>query len=364
MKSQDRAIDRLEEARSWVNEAPALALRRLPRRADLPAALRAERDFLEAEARRATGCFKDAEALYSRVLSRLRPADDPPLWTEASLGSAAGLRCLGNVSAARARLKAAESACRRAGIRAYERPLRLERALVDRAAGRFDRSVRELWSLLRGALDRGASAEAAFILWAIGGAERFQGNLEEAEGAFVCSFALARSAKDKGGMGYAWLGLGGVTRVQGRFERSRACYAEAGRIFKGSDDLFAQAYAACGLGNAHRRLGRPEEAIRLYKQARKLYSRMGDEADLSYVDWGVGEALLSLGETAKAVGPLRGALEGFRKCGEARGRVLASISLAQALHALGETTEGERLFAAAYRLARKSGLHTHLERFT
>ncbi|MFH1724179.1 MAG: tetratricopeptide repeat protein, partial [Elusimicrobiota bacterium] len=242
--------------------------------------------------------------------------------------------------------------------------LALEEALVERAAERYGPSLRRLRPLLRSALGRRAWAEAAFVLWAIGGAERFRGRLRSSEAAYLRSRELARRAGDRFGQGYAFLGLGGVTRIMGKLEDSARWYARAGRLFRRTDDLFARAYAGCGAANALRQLGRLREAETLYRESRALYSRLGDEVDGAYVDWGLGEVHLRRGELNRASRRFRHALRRFRICGETRGEVLAMLSAARALHARGSTASAETLFQKGYGLARRKGIHTHLETFT
>ncbi|MFH1723155.1 MAG: hypothetical protein ABII00_00895, partial [Elusimicrobiota bacterium] len=136
MTSEDRAIERLERARERVETSPSGALKLLPAGRDLPAPLRAERGFIAAEAFRAMGFFREAERLYRRVLARTRSDEDPPLWVESALGSAAGLRCLGAVAEARRRLACARAAARASRLSVYGDRLALEEALVERAAER------------------------------------------------------------------------------------------------------------------------------------------------------------------------------------------------------------------------------------
>jgi len=103
---------------------------------------------------------------------------------------------------------------------------------------------------------------------------------------------------------------------------------------------------------------------RLYRRAHDMYSRLADEVDLAYVDWGLGQIHLHRGELRKAESRHRRALSAFQRHRESRGVVHARISLAQALHARGRTAEAEALFRKAYVLARRKGIHAHLETFT
>ena len=358
-------IDRLEAAREALNESGSRALRLLPPASALPRALRPERDLVEADARRAQGFFGRAERLYARVLRRVRAGDDAPLFVEACLGSAAGLRSVGRTAPARRRLLDAGRAAGKAGLAGpFRERLRLEEALVLRAEGRFAEALRRLRPMLGAALRREDYSAASFLLWAIGGAERFRGRLEASEYAFCESDTLARRAGDLVARGYALFGLGGVSRIRGDLASSVRYYKEAGRIFAATDDVFAKAYAECGLANALRRLGRLEEAERRYRAAHKLYSSLEDPVDLAYVDWGLGQVRLVRGDCRGAEPHLRRALRAFEAGAEDRGVVLARASLAHALHARGRTREAERLFESALRLARAKGIHTHLEVFT
>lgn len=356
-------LDRLEAARAALAGDAARALRLLPGARALPAPLRAERDFVEAEGLRAQGFFKASERLYSSVLARCRSAADAALRAEAALGSASGLRAVGDTAGARARLALARSSARSAGL-GLDARLGLEEALVLRAAEKYDAALKRLKPLLAGALKSRSHSEAAFLLWAIGGAYRFQGRLAEAEAAFSRSHALAAKAGDPVGRGYALFGLGGATRVRGELSASDRHYRAAGRLFSGTSDVFARAYAACGGANALRQLGRLDEAERGYKLAYNLYSSLGDPVDLAYVDWGWGEVRLKRGSLRQALARFAAAEKAFRAGHETRGVVLCLHSRARALHGLGRTAQAERLFSEGVALARRAKIHTHLESFT
>jgi len=329
-----------------------------------PRVWRAQRDFLAAEALRGQGFFRSSERLYRRLWSRAVRREDPALWIDAGLALAACRRSLGGVREARRYLSAVRSLIGSARWRSFRPQLELEAALVERAAGRFGLSIAVLRRLLSRALLARRWAEAAFLLWAIGGALRFSGRLEESKRSFERSRALARRAKDRQGEAYALFGLGGVTRIQGELQASAGYYAQAGRQLAATQDLFGKAYAECGLANALRQLGRWPEAERHYLRSHKLYSSLEDQVDLAYVEWGLGKIHLGRGALPEAKRRLLRALQWFERHGETRGEVLAGVALAQALHASGKTDEAERRFAAAYALARKSGLHAHLELFT
>lgn len=243
----------LEKARESLDGSPKRALKELPPAGTLPSLLRPDRDFVEAEALRAMGFFRDSERLYRRVLSRQDPREDPVLWVDAALGSAQGLRSVGRVREAEARLRRAAALARKAGLPCHLERIRFETAMVDRAAGRHARGMKVLREELRRRLSRKHWPEAAFVLWAIGGGLRAVGDLKGSRDAFMRSLALARKGGDRVGEGYARFGLGGVERIRGDLKASENHYALAGRIFKDSEDVFAKAYAACGLANSLRR---------------------------------------------------------------------------------------------------------------
>ncbi|HAH07901.1 MAG TPA: hypothetical protein DCM05_15485 [Elusimicrobia bacterium] len=348
------ALDRLEAARTALEDDAPRALRLLPPPKALPAFVRAERDYLEGEALRAMGYLAKAETLFSKAL---KAKDDPVLLAEASLSSAAVLRSLGRTAEARTRLKAAMP-------KAFGHRLRLEKAMVDRAEGLHEKSLRVLRPMLAQAVASADWAEVGFLLWAIGGAERLMGWLEESSASFERSLEFFRRAGDKSGAGYALFGLAGVSRIKGELEASLRHYREAGRMFASTDDVFGKAYALCGTANALRQLGRLKEADAFYQRSEKLYSSLGDEVDLAYVVWGRGKIRLHSGKLPEAEALLKKALAMFARGGETRGVLLSQLALGQALYAQGRTAEGEALHAAAMRGAQRAGLHTHLEVFT
>lgn len=314
------------------------------------------RDFDRAEALRESGYFARAEALYKSVL---RSSAGSALRAEASLGSALGLRAIGDTKGAAARLKDARRAAKTAGLDLADR-IDLEEALVLRAAERYDEALKLLKPRFRGA----DTEEAAFLWWAVGGCYRFQGRLQDSVAAFRKSMALAAKAGDKVGRGYALFGLAGAVRVQGDAKASDKFYREAGRLFEGTGDDFGRAYAACGGANALRQLGRLDEAERGYRRAYSIYARLGDPVDLAYVDWGWGEVHLKRGEIRQALKRFAAAEKAFRAGHESRGVVLCLHSRARALHAQGATPQAERLFSEGVSLARRAKIHTHLESFT
>lgn len=306
-----------------------------------------------ADALRESGYFAKAEAVYKSIL---KSSKDAAVRAEAALGSALGLRAVGDTKGASARLKDARAAAKKAGLDLSDR-LDLEEALVLRAAEKYDEALKFLKPRLNGA-DR---EEAAFLWWAIGGCYRFQGRLSESVAAFKKSAGLA---SDNAGRGYALFGLAGAVRVKGDAKASDFYYRKAGRLFEGTGDDFGRAYAACGGANALRQLGRLDEAERGYRRAYKIYAGLGDPVDLAYVDWGWGEVNLKRGELVPALKRFAAAEKAFRAGHETRGVVLCLHSRARALHALGKTQEGERLFAEGVKLALRAQIHTHLETFT
>ena len=319
----------------------------------------ARTDFERAEALRESGYFARSEALYASVLRRCRSSQDAELRAEAALGSALGLRAVGDTKGAAARLTDARRAAKAAGVDMSDR-LGLEEALVLRAAEKYDEALKRLKPRLRGA----DAEEAAFLWWAIGGCYRFQGRLGESVAAFRKSMALAAKAGDRAGRGYALFGLAGAVRVKGDAAASDRFYRQAGRLFEGTGDDFGRAYAACGGANALRQLGRLDEAERGYRKAYRIYAGLGDPVDLAYVDWGWGEVHLKRGELKPALKRFAAAEKAFRAGHETRGVVLCLHSRARCLHSLGRTAEAERLFSEGVTLARRAKIHTHLESFT
>jgi tetratricopeptide (TPR) repeat protein len=319
--------------------------------------LSARKDFSRAEALRESGYFARSEALYKAVLRR--SGSDAELRAEASLGSALGLRAVGDTKGAAARLKDARRAAKKAGLDLADR-IDLEEALVLRAAERYDEALKRLKPRLRGA----DAATAAFLWWAIGGCYRFQGRLGESVAAFRKSLALAGRAGDSIGRGYALFGWAGAVRVQGDAGASDRYYRQAGRLFEGTRDDFGRAYAACGGANALRQLGRLDEAERGYRKAYRIYAGLGDPVDLAYVDWGWGDVHVKRGELKPALKRFAAAEPAFRAGHETRGVVLCLHSRARCLHSLGRIAEAERLFTEGVALARRAKIHTHLESFT
>lgn len=357
------AIDRLEKARELIESGELRgALAALPPRTSLPAALRAERDLAEADALRGQGFFSRSEKAYRRVLSAAR--GDAALWLEAALGSAAGLRAVGRPAGAERLLDAAARLARREKASWALSRIRLERALVARARGRWSVALPELRAMAAKAIRESEWSEASFLLWAIAGALRFSGDLEGSRSAFERSLTLARRSRDLSAEGYAVLGLGGVTRIQGDLARSGRYYAQAMKSFARTDDRFAQAYAHCGLANSLRQRGLRVEAERHYRSAYRLYASLGDRVDLAFVDWGLGKLRLDSGRAAEAIAYFRRAIPAFASGEELRGECLAELTLAQALHSVGRTREAEPLFDRAVRRGRAGRLHAHLELYT
>ncbi|MFA6093542.1 MAG: tetratricopeptide repeat protein [Elusimicrobiota bacterium] len=360
MNNESR-LDALDAAREALTESPSRCLALLPAAGELPASLRPEQGFLRAEALRAMGHLSAAADLYEKILPKVDGRQDPVLFMETCLGSASALRSLGRPAQAQERLRKA-GRCRWA--KNYAEPLRMERALVLRAQGKLESSLRELFSLLRKALRSGELQEAGFLLWAVGGAQRLQGRLEESSESFKKALSLAKRSEDSCGAGYALFGLAGVSRIRGKLKDSERFYRQAAKSFSKTEDLFAKAYANCGLANALRQQGRLQEAERLYARAFVLYSALGDAVDLGFVVWGQGKIALQRGELSKAARLFKRSLSLFENGCEERGAALSETSLAQALYAAGSTEEAELLHASALKRARKAGLHTHLELFT
>jgi len=327
-----------------------------------PSALAGEARFLRAEALRAQGFFRRAQADYRAALKALG-CPDRDLVVGAFLGLARCARSLGEIVPARQAMRCARAAARKADADLRE-TLALEDALVERAAGHYARSLRALAPLLKSSRLRRDHSAVGFILWATGGARRFSGDLAGAHRDFKDSLSAFRQAGDREGQTYALFGLGGIARVRGFFAEARSAYAAAGKLLGSGPDIFGRAYAHCGLANVLRQLGLWEEAERHYHRAYALYAKLDDRVDLAYVDWGLGQVHLHRGELRASESRLRAALAAFAKGGEARGEALSLHSLSQVVHARGRTVEAERLFDAAVRRARGAGLHAHLEIFT
>lgn len=357
------AVLRLERAKETLNAGrPSQAFRLLSAAVPLP--LRPERDFLRAEALRSQGFFLRSAVLYARILIRVNPEGEPDLWLESCLALASVRRSLGDAAAARSLLSRGHAAAKRARRPVYRERLELESALVDRAEGRYKKSIARLRRLLSVFRGRGDWSAAGFVLWAMGGARRFAGDLAGSERDFRSALTVFRRARDESGRAYALFGLGGVTRIRGRLGDSERWYAEAARRLDGTDDVFGRAYAQCGLANVLRQKGELEKARVHYLRSHKLYSLLGDEVDLAYVDWGLGKVALQRGELREAESRLWRSLSSFARHRETRGEVLAETALAAVLHARGRTARAEGLFTRAVRRARAAGLHAHLEVFT
>ncbi len=330
--------------------------------ARIPAALACERDFLTAEAWRAMGYFAKAEALYRRVLSRADAGRD--LRADSAMALAAICRSLGRVSPARAFLRQARNILGKNPARENRKRLEIEGALIDRAQGLYPQSLRRFKVLLSAFAAEKDFASAAFILWAMGGARRFSGDLRGALADFKASLGFARKAADKTAEAYAFLGLGGAARVAGQPADSEMYYGRAARLLSGTQDVFGQAYAECGLANALRQKGDYARAGRRYERAHRLYASLGDAVDLAYVDWGLGQVAFHLGNPDEARRRFETALSAFEKAGEARGAVISLTALAAALHSVGRTDAAEALFRRALRESRRAKIHAHLEALT
>ncbi|MEK7383747.1 MAG: tetratricopeptide repeat protein, partial [Elusimicrobiota bacterium] len=339
-------ISRLEAARDFLDAGrPDRARAALS--GGFPGALAGESRFLRAEALRTQGFFRRAQADYRAALTALG-REDRDLVVGAVLGLARGARSLGEIVPARRAMRCARAATRTGDAEPLE-TLALEDALVERAAGHYARSLRELAPLLKSARRRRDWSAVGFLLWATGGAPRFSGDLAGSHQDFKSSLAAFRRAGDREGQTYALFGLGGIARVRGFFAEARSAYAAAGRILGCGPDLFGRAYAHCGLANVLRQLGLWDQAERHYHLSYALYAKLDDRIDLAYVDWGLGQVHLNRGELRIAEARLRAALAAFSAGGEARGEALSLHSLSQVVHARGRTADAENLFDAAVR---------------
>ncbi len=355
-------ILRLERAKGLLQDGkPQSALKLL--KGAFPSVLSRDKDYLAAEALRDQGFFDRALTLYRRVLAG-SGRDDPSLWLDSCLGAVKALRSLGQVAEGRRILERGLALARRCRLTSYRWQLGLEEALLDRAEGRYARSIKKLTPFLTDFKKEGDWAGAGYILWALGGARRFSGDLESSRRDFTKSLYFFKRGKDSSGMAYALFGLGGVTRIQGRLEEAERHYTAAGKRLAGGSDIFGRAYAHCGLANVLRQRGRLQAARKLYLLSHALYSRLEDRVDLAYVDWGLGKIALHEGKLREADNRLRTALKAFAAGNEVRGVVLSENALAALLHARGKTVRAEALFDRAVRRARQAGLHAHLEIFT
>ncbi len=316
--------------------------------------------YLQAEALRGQGYFKASAPLYARLLAGLSPYEDPVLYLDASLALCGVLHSLGRIAESRRALERGEAARRRLGLSGYERAFRLERVMLDRAAGRYLPAIAGLKRELRFAAD---DAERGYLWWAMGGALRFSGSLADSEGAFKESLSRYRAAKDELGAAYALCGLGGISRVRGKLPAAAVFYARAAAFFERNEDRFGAAYGQCGLSNVLRQLGQWKEAEAGYRRAYALYDGLGDAVDLAYVDWGLGGVLEKTGRPREALSSYRRGLGRFQAYGETRGVVLSLLSLARLSHLLGKSAEGEKLFDKAVALSRRAGMRAHLESF-
>ena len=354
-------FSRLDAARRRLSEGqPGIALSNI--KGLFPRHLEGEARFLRAEALRAQGFFDRAIAEYRHALGALDRTEND-LAIEAWLGLTRCHRSLGNVAQAMHALARARK-CDGADDPDIKETISLEHALVLRASGQYGRALRQLKTLLRISRRRQDWSGVGFILWAIGGAQRFSGNLRQSHQDFRNSLSSFERAADREGQIYALFGLGGIARIRGRFSEARLAYAEAGRLLGTGPDLFGRAYAHCGLANVLRQLGRWNEADRHYRDSYALYAKLDDRVDLAYVDWGIGQIHLKRGELKRAKRRFNAARKAFAQHREARGEALSLQALAHVEHALGRTASAEALFDAAVTRSRKAGLHAHLEVFT
>ncbi|MDX6768002.1 MAG: tetratricopeptide repeat protein, partial [Elusimicrobiota bacterium] len=306
-------FSRLEDARGLLADGRPDAARRLLS-GRFPPLVAAERALLEGEALRGQGYFRRAQAAYRAALAAAG-RDERDLVLAAELGLARCARSLGEIAAARAAMRRARAAARGAD----PETLALEDALVERAAGRYPLALRLLAPLLARSRRRRDWGAVGFLLWATGGARRFDGDLAGSHRDFKESLAAFTRARDDEGRAYALFGLGGIARVRGLFAEARAAYAAAGKLLAGGPDLFGRAYAHCGLANVLRQQGLLKEAESNYLRSYALYAGLDDRVDLAYVDWGLGQVHQRRGELPAAERRYRAALSAFAKGGEHRG---------------------------------------------
>lgn len=315
-----------------------------------------------AEALRAKGRLAQAAAAYERMLENRGASPRDKL--KAHIALAALDRSLGFAARSRGHILAGLRLARRLEATEDIELLRLEQAMLLRAEGRYAESLDQLGRFLDLFRRRGDWEGAGFVLWAMGGALRFSGNLEGSQRAFLRSIEAFRRARDSSGSRYAVLGLAGLKRIRGDVEGSRRLYAGALGKARSDGDLFGLAYAHCGLANALRQLGRMSEARSHYRSSGRLYRRLGDAVDGAYVDWGMGQVEWRSGRPARAGRLFARALAAFKGARETRGEVLALMALASIRYLNGHRPEGIALYERAARAARKAGILTPLEFFT
>lgn len=357
MNKNEDALGRARAALEAGRFARAWAALRRP----VPALERPQADYLKAEVLRGQGYFAQAAVLYGGVLKKVAPLEDPVLYVETALSLCGTLHSLGRIAEARRALAGAASAARRLGLKDFDRPIRLEGLMLERAAGDYPKAVAGLRSEFKRTRDL---REQGYLLWALGGALRFSGRLAESQRAFEDSRRRYLRSGDALGAGYAECGLGGVSRIRGRHPEARSHYARALAFFERTEDVFGAAYGHCGLANVLRQLGDWRGAEAHYLKAHRLYSGLGDVPDLGYVEWGLAKVMEKTGRLPEARRRLRRALPMFASHGEKRGEALTLLAQAQVEHALGRSAAAEALFDRAVATARRAGLKAHLEAYT
>lgn len=317
--------------------------------------------FLEGEAHRQLGSFKQAIETYAKALETVEDAENR---MDILLAMACCYRTLGHSAAA---YELAEEAFKMAEELEYDefviRALQ-EAGMALRAWGRLEEALDVLDVVLSAYTQQKDLIGMSFICWAKGGIYRLQGLFEEGIAQFKKAVTYARRGGDEISEAYGYCGLAGISRICGKIDDCVNNYRKAEKIFRKTADLFGKAYTQCGMANGLRQQGKYDEALRHYNQADKLYSAIGDKVDLGFVKWGRADILKRKNKMQAALKDLQESKELFDNSDEKRGQILTKLSLAQVLYATGKTAEAEELYNAGVAQARSEGLHTYLESFT
>ncbi len=313
--------------------------------------LRAEILWKRAESLRALGEFRTALADYwaAHKLYRLCGVGSERLRT--LLGASGCLRILGRFDEAARMWRDVSRMDFFKQADPSPEEIRLERALVERGAGRLAGARAILLKCLRGLKKTGDVETLRHVWWALGGTERFLGNYRAALAAYQRAETLARRLKDPSGEAYALCGQAGCLRILGDGKSSFKKYRRAHQIFRRTGDPFGQAYGYCGMGNSLRAYGDAARALPLYKKSHDLYRKVGDEGSLAFALWGMGGSLRRLKKFSLAAARYKQALGIFRQVKDARGEVMALLGLACVGKEWGEDVAAERFLGQAVRAA-------------
>lgn len=318
--------------------------------------LRAEILWKRAEILRGRGEFRPALADYwaSHRLYRLCGVGSERLRT--LLGASGCLRILGRFDEAARMWRDASRMDFFKQSDPSPEEIRLERALVERGAGRLAQARSILLKCLRELKKYGDAETLRHVWWALGGTERFLGNYRAALEAYKKAETLARRLGDSHSEGYALCGQAGCLRILGDGKNSFKKYQRAHAIFRRTGDPFGQAYGFCGMGNSLRAYGDAARALPLYKKSHDLYRKVGDEGSLAFALWGMGGSLRRLKKFSLSAARYKQALEIFRQVKDARGEVMALLGLAYVGKEWKEDVAAERFLGQAVRAATREKL--------